>query len=82
MNWKEHMPKTAKKEVEAISEKRATKKTRGQTCYQYLVKWKGQPMGDASWMTSVELQKFNADLETLLDQSFLPRESDAGASRI
>ena len=33
LNWKEQMPKTTKKEVEAILEKRATKKTRGQTYY-------------------------------------------------
>ena len=56
------------------------KKTRGQTYYQYLVKWKGKLVEDASWMTTAELQKFNADPETLMDKSFLPRESDAGAS--
>jgi len=66
--------------VEAILEKRAGKKTRGNAYYHYLVKWKGHPMEDASWMTTVELQKFNVDLETLMDQYFLPWESDAGAS--
>ena len=75
------MPKTTKKEVEAILEKRVAKKTRGQTYYQYLVKWKGHPVEDASWTTTTKLQKFNADPETLMDQYFLPRESDIGASR-
>ena len=82
LNWKEQMPKTTKKEVEAILEKIATKKTRGKTYYQYLVKWKEQPVENASWMTATELQKFNADPKTLMDQSNLPRESDAGTSRI
>ena len=66
--------------MEAILEKRETKKTRGQTYYQYLVKWKGQPVEDANWMIAAELQKFNADPETLMDQSSLPWESDARAS--
>lgn len=61
-------------------EKRATKKTREQTYYQYLVKWKGKPTDHASWVTTTELQKFNVDLETLTYQYFLLRESDVGAS--
>ena len=76
------MPKTEKKEVEAILEKRAAKKTRGQNYYQYLVKWKGHPVEDASWMTTVELHKFSTNPEALMDQSFLPWESDAGASEL
>ena len=55
LNWKEQMPKTKKKEVEAILEKRVAKKTRGKNYYQYLVKWKGHPVEDVSWMTTSEL---------------------------
>ena len=81
LNWKKQMPKTTRKGVEAIMEKRAAKKTRGQNYYQYLVKWKGYPVEYSSWMTTTELQKFSTDPETLMHQSFLPWESDAGASR-
>lgn len=49
---------TTKREVEAVLEKRVTKKTRGQTYYQYLIKWKGQPIEDASWLKIVELKKY------------------------
>ena len=70
VNWDEKMPKTEKKEVEAILEKRVLKETRGQTYYQYLVKWKIQPVEDASWMTAAKLQKFGVDPEALQDQFF------------
>lgn len=81
MNWEEQMPKTTKKEVEAILEKRVSKRARGQTCFQYLVKWKGQPIEDASWLTTTELQKYGVSPESLKNNSFLPWEFDAGASR-
>ena len=55
VNWEEEIPKTGKREVEAILEKRVSKKTKSQTYYQYLIKWKWQPMEDASWMTTTEL---------------------------
>ena len=64
------MPKTGKKEVEAILEKRVSKETRGQIYYQYLVKWKRQPVEDASWMTTAELQKFGVDPEALRNHFF------------
>ena len=41
VSWEEKMPKAEKKEVEAILDKRESKKTRHQTYYQYLIKWKG-----------------------------------------
>jgi len=74
------MPKIVKKEVEAVLEKRVSKRTRGQVYFQYLVKWRGQPMEDASWITTAELQKYGVNPESLKKDYFLPRESDAGAS--
>ena len=44
LNWEKQMPKTVKKEVEAILEKRVSKRTRGKVYFKYLVKWKGQPI--------------------------------------
>ena len=76
------MSKREKKDVEAILEKRAANNTIGQTYNQYLVKWKGHPIEYDSWMTTSKLQKFSTYLEALMDQSFLPREFDAGASRL
>ena len=82
LNWKEQMPKTVKKEVEVVLEKRVSKRTRGQVYFHYLLKWKGQLMEDASWITTTELQKYGVNPESLMKDPFLPRESDAGASRL
>lgn len=74
------MSKTVKKEVEAVLEKRVTKRTKGNVCFQYLVKWKRYPVEDASWLTTVELQKYGVNPESLMGDSFLPWELDGGAS--
>ena len=74
------MPKTIKKEVEVVLEKRVSKRTKGQVYFQYLVTWKGQQVEDASWLTTTELQKYGVNPKSLRDDYFLPRESDAGAS--
>jgi len=76
------MPKTVKKEVEVVLEKRVFKRTRGQVYFHYLVKWKGQPMEDASWLTAAKLHKYGVNPESLTGDSFLPQESNAGASRL
>lgn len=80
MNWEEQVPKTVKKEVEVILDQRVSKKTRGQTYFQYLVKWKGQPLEDSSWLTTVELQKYGVSPKSLKENPFLPWEFDARAS--
>ena len=82
VHWEEQMLKTIKKEVEVVLEKRVSKRTRGHVYFQYLVKWKGQPVEDASWLTTTELQKYGVNSESLMKNSFLPWESDAGASRV
>jgi len=80
LNWKEQILETKKKDVEAILEERVIKKSKGQTYYHYLFKWKGKLVEDASWMTIAKLQKFNAYPEILMDQSLLLWDFDAGAS--
>jgi hypothetical protein len=38
-----------KPQMECILDKRASKKTRQKKYFEYLVKWKGHPVEDASW---------------------------------
>ena len=66
------MPRAVKKEVEAVLEKRVSKRTRGHVYFQYLVKCKGQPMEDTSWLTTIKLQKYGVNLKSLREDSFLP----------
>ena len=40
---------------EMILDKKVFKKTRGQEYFQYLIKWKDQPIEDATWMTEIML---------------------------
>jgi hypothetical protein len=48
VQWK-NMPVAEKPQMECILDKRVSKKTRRKEYYEYLVKWKGHPMEDASW---------------------------------
>lgn len=55
VNWEEQMPTTTKKEVEVVLEKRVSQRTRGHNYFQYIVKWKGQQVEDASCLTTTKL---------------------------
>jgi hypothetical protein len=80
IEWKEQLPRAVQKEIEAVLDKKVLRKTKGKEYFQYLVKWKGRPTEDATWMTTTEISKYGADLEDLMNSYFLPWESDAGAS--
>ena len=43
------MPVAEKLQMEKILDQRIGKKTRRKSYFEYLVKWKGCPMEDASW---------------------------------
>jgi len=51
---------------------------------QYLVKWKGHPIEDSSWLDVGQIQSAKYSIEELMDRSHefnLPQEPDAGASK-
>jgi hypothetical protein len=80
IGWKEQLPKVVQKNIEAVLDKKVEKRTRGKEHFQYLVKWKNQPVEDATWMTTSKISKYGTSVEDLMNNSFLPRESNAGAS--
>jgi hypothetical protein len=55
--------------MEQILNKRVGKKTRRREYFEYLVKWKGHPVEDASWETKAEIQKHGHTTQKLMDRS-------------
>jgi hypothetical protein len=48
VQWAKQMPVAKKPQMESILDKRVSKRTRGKEYFEYLVKWKGHPVEDAS----------------------------------
>ena len=57
-----------KPQMERILDKRVSKKTRRKQYFEYLVKWKGHPMEDASWETEALIQKHGQTVQELMDR--------------
>jgi hypothetical protein len=55
--------------MEQILDKRVGKKTRRKEYFEYLVKWKGHPVEDASWETKAEILKHGQTMQELMDRS-------------
>jgi hypothetical protein len=63
------MPIAEKSQMEKIIDRRVGKKTRKKTYFEYLVKWKGQPIEDANWVGEAEIQKHGKSVQDLMDKS-------------
>ena len=55
INWVKQLPTVKTLQPKRILDKRVFKKTRGQEYFQYLIKWRDQPIEDATWMTETML---------------------------
>jgi hypothetical protein len=58
-----------KMQMENIIDQRISKKTRRKTYFEYLVKWKGHPIEDASWVNKAYMQKHGILVQDLMDMS-------------
>jgi hypothetical protein len=63
------MPVAENSQMEKIVDQRIGKKTRRKTYFEYLVKWKGHPIEDASWENEATIQKQIKLVEELMDRS-------------
>jgi hypothetical protein len=45
------------------------KKTRRKIYFEYLIKWKGPPIEDASWENEADIQKHGKSVQELMDMS-------------
>jgi hypothetical protein len=69
VQWQKQMPVAEKPQMEQILDKRVGKKTRRKEYFEYLVKWKGHPVEDASWETEAEILKHGQTMQELMDRS-------------
>jgi hypothetical protein len=69
IQWEKQMPVAENPQMEKIVDQRIGKKTRRKTYFEYLVKWKGHPIEDASWVSEVDVQKHGRSVQELMDRS-------------
>jgi hypothetical protein len=55
--------------MESIIDKRISRKTRRKEYFEYLVKWKGHPVEDASWEDDAKIQKHEQTVQELMNRS-------------
>jgi hypothetical protein len=55
--------------MESIIDKRVSKKTRRKEYFEYLVKWKGHPVEDASWEDEVAIHRHGQTVQELMNRS-------------
>jgi hypothetical protein len=69
IQWEEKMLVSEKPQMEKIIDQKIGNRTRRKTYFEYLVKWKGHPIEDASWLNEVDIQKHGNSVRDLMDKS-------------
>jgi hypothetical protein len=69
IRWEKQMPVAEKPQMEKIIDQRIGKRTRRKTYFEYLVKWKGHPEEDASWVSEEDILKQGKTVQELMDRS-------------
>ena len=67
--WTKEMPVAEKTQMESIIDKRISIKTRRKDYFEYLVKWKGHPVEDASWEDEAEIHRHGQTVQELMNRS-------------
>jgi hypothetical protein len=69
VQWQKQMPVAEKPRMEQILDERVGKKTKRKEYFEYLVKWKGHPVEDASWENEAEILKHGQTVQELMDRN-------------
>jgi hypothetical protein len=69
IQWEKQMHVIENYHMEKIIHRQIGKKTRRKTYFEYLVKWKGRPVEDTSWVGEVDIQKHGRSVQELMDKS-------------
>ena len=64
MQWSILAASLTRKEIEEILDSRVGKSTRNRNYEEYLVKWKGRPIEDSSWLAREEVNHLDFPLNT------------------
>jgi hypothetical protein len=68
IQWKKKMHVAEKSQMEQIIDRQIGKKTERKTYFEYLVKWKGRPIKNASWVSESDIQKHGRSAQELMDR--------------
>jgi hypothetical protein len=63
------MPVAVEPQMESIIDKRVRKKTRRKEYFEYLVKWKGHPVENASWGDEATIHRHGQTVQDLMNRS-------------
>ena len=69
VQWKKKMPVVVEPQMEIIIDERVSKKTRRKEYFEYLVKWKGHPVEDASWEDEATIHRHGQTVKELMNKS-------------
>jgi hypothetical protein len=69
IQWEKQMPVAENPQMEKIIDQRVGKKTRRKTYFEYLVKWKGHPIEDSSWVNEVDIHNPEKLVSELMEMS-------------
>jgi hypothetical protein len=69
IQWTKQMPVVVEPQMEIIIDKRVSKKTRRKEYFEYLVKWKGHPVEDASWEDEASIHRHGQTVQYLMNRS-------------
>jgi hypothetical protein len=69
IQWTKQMPVAEKPQMESVIDKRVSKKTRRKEYFEYLVKWKGHPVEDASWEDEATIHRHGQTVQELMNRS-------------
>ena len=59
------IPTSKKEEIEEILDSRVGRSTRNRQYEEYLVKWKGRPLEDSTWISAVEVSHLGFPLPSI-----------------
>jgi hypothetical protein len=69
VQWVKQMPVDERPQMEKLIDQRVRKNIWRKTYFEYLIKWKGHPIEDASWESEASIQKHGKTVQELMNRS-------------